>query len=81
MTVGSTGESKALGYLAKTQAVDAYWLRDNLVKLGILMRKVGTKVNTSDLFTKAVKRQVLEELSKRIGRGRKLREKDDGRRA
>ena len=72
ITVGRTGESKALSYLTKTQAVDAWWLKDNLQKIGVLLRKVSTKVNTSDLFTKAVAKQVLNDLSKLIGRGRKV---------
>ena len=47
-------------------------MHDSVEKFGVLLRKIKSELNTSDLFTKAVKRAVLDVLLDLIGRGARV---------
>ena len=68
VSVCTSGESKLLGYIKKTQAVDLLWLRDILRHLGLTPTKIGTERNVADMWTKAISRATLEKLLPLIGR-------------
>ena len=61
------GYSKIMKYLTKTQGVDLGWLSEVIVDLGFEVRKVPTKENIADLFTKAVDRATLVHLLPLLG--------------
>jgi hypothetical protein len=69
LSVANTGSSKNLAYLAKSQSVDLWWLHVSICNFGILLKKVPSSKNTSDIFTKAVAKSVLEKILPLIGRG------------
>ena len=69
ISVANSGSSRNLAYLAKSQCVDLRWLHDSIGNYGILLRKVASARNTSDVFTKAVTRAVLEKILPMLGRG------------
>ena len=69
LSVANTGISKSLQYLSKSQAVDLWWLHTSVPNFNILLKKVASSQSTSDLFTKAVKKIVLDTLLPLIGRG------------
>ena len=69
IAVTQAGSSKALAYITKTQAVDLRFLDENLRLFGFRLRKCSTKVNTSDIFTKAVSAATLRDMLPLIGRG------------
>ena len=66
--IAESGESKALAYVAKSQAVDLLWLRDAARHLGLVILKVGSERNIADLLTKAISRKTLEQLLPILGR-------------
>ena len=67
-SVAEAGESKAMSYILKNQAVDLLWLRDALRHLKMSTIKIGSARNVADLLTKAVTRKVLAALLPIIGR-------------
>ena len=68
VSIAISGNSRALQYVRKTQAVDVAWMRDCLVHLRIQPKKVDTSMNISDLWTKAITRETLIKLLQLIGR-------------
>ena len=68
VSIAISGNSRALQYVRKTQAVDVAWMHSCLVHLGVQPKKVDTSLNISDLWTKAVARATLIVLLKLIGR-------------
>ena len=66
--VAESGESRAIAYVKKTQAVDLLWLRDTIKQLQIEILKIDSARNCADLFTKAVSKGVLAALLPIIGR-------------
>ena len=67
-SVAESGESKAMQYIKKTQAVDMLWLRDALKHLDMSIVKIESARNVADLLTKAVTKKVLATLLPVIGR-------------
>ena len=68
VSIAISGNSRALQYVRKTQAVDVAWMHSCLVHLGVQPKKVDTSLNISDLWTKAVTRATLIVLLQLIGR-------------
>ena len=66
--VAESGESKAMSYIRKTQAVDPLWLRDTLRHRQVEILKIDSARYCADLFTKAVSNAVLAALLPIIGR-------------
>ena len=62
------GESKAMAYIRKTQAVDLLWLRDILRHMRLRPEKIASEKNVADAWTKAISEATLERLLPLLGR-------------
>ena len=62
------GTSKLMGYLAKTQAVNFMWVREQIQKFGITVLKVESARNLADIMTKCVSTATLQQLLPLMGR-------------
>ena len=68
VSISISGESNAMAYIKKTQAIDLFWLRGAIRELDITPQKMPSGRNIADLWTAAVTRAVLLALLDFIGR-------------
>ena len=70
-TVAISGESRAMSYVRKSQAVDLLWFSGSLRLLGMKPLKIDSSKNLADMWTKAISEATCEELKRKAGRKKK----------
>ena len=68
LAVSTSGESKNMGYLKKTQTLDLLFSQEMIRHLELNPTKIDSASNVADLWTKAVTRATLEKLLSIAGR-------------